>query len=230
MPAARSSTWAGQIPRLAHGDERRGAQVRLLELLAERRVVARAVGRARLDDDDRGAARDALLGRELRELFRLVVVADEAVLRIASEGLVDDPAAGVAEDVDGREVDDPGHARRDRGIEDALGGPTLASNIAGRSETGIPTRYEPAAWMSASAPRTIWVRAAASDEVACDQLDGWTGRRPACAGSRTSATTWSPRAPAGARATADEPGCAGDRRRARVSRPACRVRWLRARS
>ena len=41
--------------------------------------------------------------------------------------------------------------------------PTLASDIAGRSDAGIPTRYEPAAWIRPSAPRTSSVRIATSD-------------------------------------------------------------------
>ena len=71
-------------------------------------MILSPIDRPGLDDDDRGAGLGARLGRDMGEVLGLVVVAEETVAEIAAVGLVDDPAVGIAEDVDRRDRDDPG--------------------------------------------------------------------------------------------------------------------------
>ena len=92
----------------------------LLELGAELGVVARAVDRPRLHDHDRRAPLAALPRRLVCEVLRPVVGRDEAARR-ALVRLVDHAAAGVAEDVDRRDVDDPWDAGGPRGVQHVLG-------------------------------------------------------------------------------------------------------------
>ena len=93
----------------------------LVDQVADLRVVARAVDDARHRDDDRRALLDALVHELVRAVLGLVVVREEALGLVALEGLVDDGALRVAEDVAGRDVDDPRHARVGRRVEHALG-------------------------------------------------------------------------------------------------------------
>ena len=82
--------------------------------------------------------------RDVGEVLRLVVVADEALGEVAAVRLVGDPAVRVAEDVDGRDVDDPRDAGRDRRIEDALRGADVGlvhrRPLGGRDADPVRTR------------------------------------------------------------------------------------------
>ncbi len=118
-PPARSSTWTRQTPTLVSARYAQPAPEGARELGAERRVVARAVDLAGHRHDDRRAGGDPLLGDEMGPVLRLVVPAQEAGPGVAPVGLVDEPPARVAEDVDRRDVDDPRRAGGDRGVEDA---------------------------------------------------------------------------------------------------------------
>ena len=108
--------------------------------------------------------------------------------------------------------------------------PTFASSIAGRSDTGIPTRYEPAAWIRPSAPRASSVRVATSDRSLATSSTVGAGdvrgrRRIADEGDDVVAT----RGELADDRPTDEARCARDDDAHRVSRPACRVPRLRAR-
>ena len=104
------------------GDVAGRAVVGRLELGAEPGMVVGAVDRPGLDDDDGRPCLDPRLRGDVGEVLRLVVVAEEALGEVAPVRLVGDPTVGVAEDVDGRDVDDARDAGRDGRIEDALGG------------------------------------------------------------------------------------------------------------
>ncbi len=95
---------------------------RVAQNAAKAGVVARTVDPARLGDEDRRAGRDPLVRQEMCAVLRLVVVADVPIRTRSLVGLVDDPVAGVAEGVNGRDVDDARDAGIGRRIEQALGG------------------------------------------------------------------------------------------------------------
>src|SRR3954454_6254618 len=107
----------------AHVRERQRSELAapgLVDHVAHLGEVAGPVDSARLDDHDRRALLDALLGRLVGQPFRLVVDGHPVAGR-ALVALVDDLAVRVAEDVDRRDVDDPPDARLPRGVEHTLG-------------------------------------------------------------------------------------------------------------
>ena len=217
-------------PDAAEPDERERAGVRLRELVADGRVVARPVDLRRHDDQGRRAVPDPPLDLDVRAPLRLVVPAQEAVVRVATIRLVHDRAAGVPEDVDRRDVDDPaGSVPRPRHRASASRSRRWRPPSRGRSDAAIPIRYEPAPWISASAPsRDAAIAAGSRRSSATSVRAGSVGRRPApgiadegddlvAAGEEL----------ADDRAT-DEPPAAGDDDATRISRRACRSRRLRA--
>ena len=89
--------------------------------------------------------------------------------------------------------------------------PTFASHIAGRSSAVIPIRYEPAAWMTASAPSRCSRRRAGVREVVGDELRAEAVQRSGLGRVPDErhdllASIAEPRD----HAAADEPGAAGD--------------------
>ena len=126
-------------------------------------VVVRAVDLARHDDDDRGALprsappRPRARGTSSRRRSR------GSPRRGRGGTSRRRRAVRVAEHVDGRHVHDPRRRARPIAASSTRSvAPTFASHIAGRSERGIPIRYLPATWISASAPRIASSRPPAS--------------------------------------------------------------------
>ena len=179
--------------------------------------------------------------RDVGEVLRLVVVADEALGEVAVVRLVGDPTVGVAEDVDGRDVDDARDARRDRRIEDALGGADVGlvhrrplgrrdADPVGTGDVDDTVRaghdlaqLRFGAEIAADEPRAqpAQVLGSAGLRVADDRDD-------VVASGAQEARDATADEPGG---TGDDDGCAHDRdRRARVSRQAYPVRQPRARS
>ena len=83
-------------------------------------MVTQSIDRPGLDDDDRGTGPDPCLGPHMCGVLRLVVVAQEAIVEIAPVRLIGDAAVRVAEDIDGRDMDDARDLPGDGGVEDAL--------------------------------------------------------------------------------------------------------------
>ena len=160
-------------------------------------VVVGAVDRPGLDDDDGRPGLDPRLRRDVGEVLRLVVVAEEAFGEVAVVRLVGHPPVGVAEDVDGRDVDDARDAGRDRRIEDALGGVDVGlvhRRPLGRRDAD-PVRAGDVDDAVGAGHDLAQLRLGA--EVAADEprTDARAGsRRRSVSGSRTIATTSSPRA------------------------------------
>ena len=120
IPAAMSSTWARQIPRSGKGISQHPAAEEFVQELADRGVVVGPVDAAGLDDH----AGQALADQSLCHLVGLVLgllVAGGEIGRRARPGLVDDLAAGVAEDADGGDVDDLGDLLLERRAQDPFG-------------------------------------------------------------------------------------------------------------
>ena len=119
MPTARSSTWTNPSPTSASARYGSLPACASASCSPTRGVVARAVDLARQDGDDRRAGARALQDDLVRPELRLVVPAHEAVADVPAVRLVDDLALRVAEDPDGRDVDDPGRLRGLGGVEEA---------------------------------------------------------------------------------------------------------------
>ncbi len=228
IPRARSSTWTNPSPTPPSADERERAGIGLGELPADRRVVARTVdlrghGRSRPARRPRCAAPPPV-GAPLR----LVVVAHEPVRRVAPVGLVDGRAVRVAEDVDRRDVDDPRDPAAMAASSDRAPscrrwcppspGARPPRSRSGRSRPrGSPRRPRPAPRQDRGRLGRSFVTSVRPGAAARLDLPG----------SRTSATTSSPRARSCRTiAPPTNPAAAGDRD-AQFSRPACRSRPLR---
>ncbi len=147
-------------------------------------------------------ARDPLLGDLVGAVLRLVVPAQEASREVAAVGLVDDPAARVAEDVDRRDVDDPRDAsrprrRRGRASSSRRWRPTSRRARSAGCRPGSCRRRG-----SRRPPRRIARSIRSTSERSSSTTSTPISRSAAARfGSRTSATTSSPRSRS-ARATA----------------------------
>jgi hypothetical protein len=151
-----------------------------VQLLADHRMVARAVRRPGHGDHDLGTAGDPLLDGAMGEELRLVVEAEEPVGQVAPVAFVDDAPVRVAERVDRRDVDDAFETRRRRGVEDPMDESDVGVEH-GRSLVG----RDPDAVVAGQVDRGLRATHRIDDgrraaEVALAELDaeGLEGRRP----------------------------------------------------
>ena len=179
--------------KVGEGDQGHPAIEELVHLAAERRVVVRPVDAARLDDDARQPLfDDQALRHPVRLDLGLLVVGRVAAARMLV-GLVDHLALGVTERADGRDVDDAADPAS-RAARSAFSVPiTFASYMARCSDSGIPTSYIAAPWITASQSAMPARSASLSARVPGTSSQPSSVRAAPFSGLRTSARTSSPR-------------------------------------